>query len=251
MPQLLVLIQCVLLILALQYMRLLTQASISEIVKLQLRIEEARKEYSEECTKYDAFQAISTKLVLQGEHNRRVSSFPAVSVHGMAAARAAVLETLESIQTRKAKIEEQLQQDMGELSAVWERLWEKLCQAVDRQVAKALEKRIKNISGSGKYPTTDSRGTVSVRTMVDGEDGTTRKSRKVSFEDERRISGKEMEDKRQLEERLAVLEKRIGEKNWARASRVASLEKQNIEVSVNVCCLLWEYISINFPSMLW
>lgn len=238
MPQLLILIQCVRFI-AFQYMHILTQAYISEIVKIQLRVEEGRKEYDEECIKHDAFQAIATKLVLRDESNRRVSSSSAIGdILGNAAARAAVLETLESIQARKAKMSGQLKQDIDELNTLWERLWEMLCKAVDRRVAKAVEKRFENISGSGNPPTNHSGGTVSMRTMVDGEDGTTRKSRKVSFEDERRTLGKELEVKRQIEERLTALEKKVGEKSWARASRVASLEKQNAEVSVNVIFLM-------------
>jgi hypothetical protein len=220
---------------AFRYTHILTQIHVSEIVKMQLRVEEARKEYDEECIKHDAFQAIVTKLVLQDESDRRGASSGTL---GMAAARAAVLETLEGIQVRKERMKEQLKQGMDELSAMWERLWEKWCMAVDRQVAIAVEERFKNISGGDKSLTTSSRGTVSVRTVVDGEDGTTRKSRRVSFEDERRTLGKELEAKKQIEERVTTLEKRIGEKGWARTSRVAALEKHNIEVSANVCSII-------------
>lgn len=240
MPQLLILVQYVLLV-ASWYIHILTRAYTSEIVKIQLRVEEVRKEYDEECTKHEAFEAIATRLIPQGEPNRRVAPSSAVGdILGTAAARAAVLETLEGIQVRKAKMKEQLKQDMGELSAMWEKLWEKLGKAVDQRVAKAVEEKIKNISGSGKSTTSARRGTVSVRAMVDGEDGTTHRSRKVSLEDERRTSGKELVAKRQIEERLTALEKRVGEKGLARASRVATLEKQNTEVSVNdrsIICL--------------
>lgn len=212
---------------------MLTQTYISEIVKMQLRVEETRKEYDEECIKHDAFQAITTKLVLQDEPNPRIASPSALSgILGMAAARAAVLETLKGIQARKEKMKEQLKQDMDELCAMWETLWEKWCKAADQHVAKAIEEKFKNISGSDKSLTSVSRGTVSMRTVVDGEDGTTRKSRKVSFEDERRTSKKELEARKQIEDRVTALEKRIGEKGWARTSRVAALEKQNNEVSI-------------------
>jgi len=216
------------------------QTYISEIVKMQLRVEEARKEYDEECIKHDAFQAIATKLVLQDESNRRVAASSAIGgILGVAAARTAVLETIEGIQARKEKMREQLKQNMDELSAMWEGLREKWCKAVDRQVAKAVEERFKNISGSDKCLTTGSRGTVSVRTMVDGEDGTTRKSRRVSFEDERYSLGRELEAQKQIEGKVTALEKRIGEKGWARTSRVAALEKQNTEVSVNVRSIIF------------
>jgi len=219
---------------------MLTQTYISEIVKMQLRVEETRKEYDDECTKHDAFQAIATKLVLQDEPTRRISSPSAIGeILGMAAAQAAVLETLKGIQVRKEKMREQLKQDMDELSAMWEKLWEKWYKAADRHVAKAIEERFKNISGSDKSMTTGGRGTVSVRTMADSEDGTTRKSRKVSFEDERRTLRKELGARKQIDERVTALEKRIGEKCWARASRVTVLEKQNNEVSVNVLSIIW------------
>ena len=216
---------------------MLTQTYISEIVRMQLRVEETRKEYDDECTKHDAFQAIAANLVLQDEPNRRIASSAIGGILGTAAARAAVLETLKCIQICKEKMKEQLRQDMDELNATWERLWEKSCKAADQHVARAIEERLKNISESDKSLTTGGRGTVSVRTMVDGEDGTTRKSRKVSFEDERRISRKELEAKRQIEERVTALEKKIGEKSWARTTRVAALEKQNNEVSLSVICL--------------
>jgi hypothetical protein len=214
---------------------MLTPARVSEIVKIQLRVEQTRKEYDEECVKHDAFQAIATRLVAPDESNRRVAppSFIGDTL-GTAAARAAVLETLQAIQARKAQVKEQLKQDLAELSSVWEKLWEKLCKAVDQRVAKGVEERFRFFSGTSKFPTKGIQGVVSVMTMVDSEDGTTRKSRRVSFEDERRTLGKELEAKRQLEERLNTLEKRIGEKGWARASRVAALEKQNAEVSRNV-----------------
>lgn len=221
----------------LQYTYILTLACISEIVKVQLRVEQARKEYDEECVKHDAFQAIATKLMLPDEAGRRVASSSAIG--DKAAARTAVLKTIEGIQTHKEKVKEWLKQDLSELSAVWEKLWEELCTAVDSRVTKGVEERFKNISGSCKSPISGSRGAVPVRTMIDGEDGTTRKSRRVSFEDERYTFGKELEAKRQIEERLIVLERRIGEKSWVRASRVAALEKQNIEVSVNVHCITW------------
>jgi ElaB/YqjD/DUF883 family membrane-anchored ribosome-binding protein len=202
---------------------------------MQLRVEETTKELDDECTKHDAFQAIATKLVLQDEPNRRIASPSAIGdILGMAAARMAVLETLKGIQARREKMKEQLKQDMDELSAMWEGLWEKWHKAADQHVAKAIEERFKNISGSDKYMTTGGRGTVSVRTMVDGEDGTTRKSRKVSFEDEKRTLRKELEAKKQIDERVTALEKRIGENCWARTSRVTALEKQNDAVSVNV-----------------
>ena len=217
---------------------MLTQTYISEIVRMQLRVEETRKEYDDECTKYDAYQAIATNLVLQDEPNRRIASSSAIGgILGTTAARAAVLETLKCIQVCKEKIKEQLRQDMDELNATWERLWEKSCKAADRHVAKAIEERFKSISESDKSLTIGDRGTVSVRTMVDSEDGTTRKSRKVSFEDEKRISRKELEAKKQIEERVTALEKKIGEKGWARTSRVAALEKQNNEVSLSIICL--------------
>ena len=221
-------------------MHILTQAHISEIVKIQLRVEGARKEYDEECIKHDAFQAIAAKLVLRDEFNRRVASSSAIGdILGKAAARAAVLETLEGIQARKSKMEEQFKQDMDEINTLWEKLWEKLCKAVDRRVAKVVEKRFENVSGRGKPPTSSSIGTTSMRTMVDGKDGTTRKSRKVSFEDERRTLGKGLEVKREIEERLTALEKKVGEKSWARGSRVVALEKQNTEVSVNLRSIIY------------
>ena len=224
---------------------MLTRTDISEIVKMQLHVEETRKEYDEECVKHDAFQAITTKLVLQAEPNPRIAS-PAISgILGIAAARAAVLETLKSIEVRKEKMKEQLNQDMDELRAMWETLWEKWCKAADRHVAKAVEERLKDISGSDKFWTTGSYGTVSMRTMVDCEDGTTRKSRRVSFEDERRTLRKEQEARKQIEERVTALEKRIGEKGWARTSRVAALEKQNNEVSVNVLSIIFLRVQFN------
>lgn len=233
-PQLLTLIQCVP-FLASNYLHMLTSARISEIVKIQRRGQESREEYDDECIKHDAFQAIAAKLVPRDESNRRVASSSAIGdVLGGAAARAAVLETLEGIQARKVKIEGLLKQDLDELNTLWEKLWERLCKAVDRRVAKAAEKRFENISGSDKPPTSSGSGIVSVSTMVDGKDGTTRKSRKVSFEDERSTFGKETEVRRQFEERITALERKFGEKNWARASRVAALEKQNIDVSVNI-----------------
>lgn len=218
---------------------MLTQTDISEIAKMQLHVEETRKEYDEECGKHDAFQAITTKLVLQDEPNPRIASPSALSgIRGMAAARAAVLETLKGIQARKEKMKEQLNQDMDGLRAMWETLWEKWCKAADRQVTKAVEERLKNISWINKSLTTGSCGTVSMRTLVDCEDGTTRKSRRVSFEDERRALRKEPEARKQIEERVTALEKRIGEKGWARTSRVAALEKQNNEVSVNILSII-------------
>src|SRR5258707_895663 len=105
---------------------MLTQTYISEIVKMQLRVEETRKEYYEECIKHDAFQSITTKLVLQDEPNPRIASPSAIGdILGVAAAQAAVLETLKGIQERKETMKEQLKQDMDELCAMWERLWEK------------------------------------------------------------------------------------------------------------------------------
>jgi hypothetical protein len=219
---------------------MLTSAYLSEIMKIQLRVEQARRDYDGECIKHDAFQAIATKLVLPDAPNGRVATSSAIGdLIGTAAARAAVLETLEGIQARKVRVKEQLKQDLDELGAMWEKLWEKLCKAVDRQVAKVVDERFENISGSGKASTSGNYGAVSVRTMVDDEDGTMRKSRRVSFEDERRIFGKELEARRRLEDRLTALEKRFGEKSWVRASRVAALERQTTEVSVNYRSIIY------------